>query len=162
MERRRFLSSLIGTGVAAAAGISPQAAGQARTAEAVSPEFYVWRQYVVRNGTQPRRLADFLHNAAIPALNRLGRRPIGVFEVVAGVPSPTFFMMTPLASADALGRFRIAGLPGGERYLAVATDYLEESEHTDPGFLERMIDSATGVQLAEGEARVVNLTVVER
>ena len=74
MERRRFLSSLIGTGVAAAAGVSPQAAGQGRAAEPASPEFYVWRQYILRNGTQPRRLADFLQNAAIPALNRLGPR----------------------------------------------------------------------------------------
>ena len=68
------MSSIIGTGAAAvAAGVSARADGQGRTAEPVAPEFYVWRQFIVRNGTQPRRLADFLQNAAIPALNRLGR-----------------------------------------------------------------------------------------
>jgi len=124
VERRRFLSSLIGTGVAAAAGVSAGAAGQERAAEAVSPEFYVWRQYVVRNGTQPRRLADFLQNAAIPALNRLGRKPIGVFEVVAGVPSPTIFMMTPLASADALATLD-ASLDRDEAFVRAAAPYLD-------------------------------------
>ena len=54
------------------------------TGAKVAPEFYVWRQYILKNGTQPRRLADFLQNAAIPALNRLGHTPIGVFEVTAG------------------------------------------------------------------------------
>jgi hypothetical protein len=102
VERRQFLSSFIGTGIAAAAGVAAGASSQDRPAPAASPECYLWRQYVIRNGTQPRRLADFLQNAAIPALNRLGHKPVGVFEVVAGVPSPTVFVLTPLASADAL------------------------------------------------------------
>jgi len=48
-----------------------------------APECYMWRQYVLRAGTQPRRLGDFLQNAAIPALNRLGHSPIGVFEATS-------------------------------------------------------------------------------
>jgi hypothetical protein len=46
------------------------------------------------------------------------------------------------ASADDKGRFRISGLPPSERYLAVATDYLEDDEHYDPEFLERMRSAA--------------------
>ena len=38
----------------------------------VTPQIYEWRQYSLRTGTQPRRLADYLQNALIPALNRLG------------------------------------------------------------------------------------------
>jgi len=125
VERRLFLGSIIGTGVAAAAaGVSSGAAGQGRGSERVSPEFYAWRQYIVRNGTQPRRLADFLQNAAIPALNRLGRRPIGVFEVVAGLPSPTLFTLVPLASADALATLD-ASLEQDEAFVRAAAPYVE-------------------------------------
>ena len=121
MERRQFLSSFIGTGLAA---VSAGATGQERAAQAASPECYVWRRYIVRNGTQPRRLADFLQNAAIPALNRLGHKPIGVFEVVAGVPSPTVFVLTPLASADALTTLDTS-LDRDEAFVRAAAPYLD-------------------------------------
>ena len=44
---------------------------------------------------------------------------------------PSRFVRT--VSADEKGRFRLNGLPAGERYLAIATDYLEDGEHYDPG-----------------------------
>jgi hypothetical protein len=80
------------------------AAGEAsaQTPAAPAHEFYVWRQYILRNGAAPRRLADHLQNAAIPALNRLGLSPIGVFEVVAGVAGPTLFVLTPVPTLDTL------------------------------------------------------------
>src|SRR5262245_15311086 len=83
-----------------AAGTDRGQGGQPGGGSSTSPEFYVWRQYVVRTGTQPRRLADFLQGAAIPALNRLGHKPIGVFEVVFGLPSPSLFVLTPSSSLD--------------------------------------------------------------
>ena len=92
------MTSTFGTAVMAAAG---GGSGSAQTPAAAAPEFYVWRQYILKTGTQPRRLAEFLQ-AAIPALNRLGHSPIGVFDVLFGVPSPSVFVLTPAASADAL------------------------------------------------------------
>ena len=135
------MSSIIGTGAAAvAAGVSARADGQGRTAEPVAPEFYVWRQFIVRNGTQPRRLADFLQNAAIPALNRLGRTPIGVFEAVAGVPSPTVFMLTPLASADALATLATldASLDRDDAFVRAAAPYLD-AVAADPVYLRQEV-----------------------
>jgi len=124
MERRTFLNSVLGT--AAFAGLrSADANGQqAAGSQPGSPEFYVWRQYVLRNGTQLRRLADFLQNAAIPALNRLGRKPVGVFEVVAGVPTPTVFVLTPFSSLDALAALD-AGLETDEQYTKAGTAYID-------------------------------------
>jgi hypothetical protein len=135
------MSSIAGAGIAAAAaGISAGADGQGRTAQPAAPEFYVWRQFIVRNGTQPRRLADFLQNAAIPALNRLGRRPIGVFEVVAGVPSPTVFMLTPLASADALATLATldASLDRDDEFVRAAAPYLD-AVAADPVYLRQEV-----------------------
>jgi hypothetical protein len=65
-------------------------------------------------------------------------------------------------SADDRGRFRISGLPGGERYLAIAADYVEEGEHYDPEFLNRMRDAAVVFSLDEAETRALDLTLLER
>jgi hypothetical protein len=137
VERRRFMSTIIGTGLAAAAGASGGAAGQGGGAQRPAPELYLWREYIVRNGTQPRRLADFLQSAAIPALNRLGHKPVGVFEVVAGVPSPTIFMLTPLASADALAAMD-ASLDGDEAFVRAAAPY-HDAVAADPVYVRQEV-----------------------
>ena len=116
MERRTFLTSILGTAALTGVGASAAHGGQGSAQAATSSDFYVWRQYVLRNGTQMRRLVDFMQNAAIPALNRLGHKPVGVFEVVAGVPTPTLFVLTPVASLAIVraggGRARRRGRPG--------------------------------------------------
>lgn len=65
-------------------------------------------------------------------------------------------------TTDAKGRFSVTGLPPSDRYLAVAVDYLEDGEHNDPEFLGRMRDMALGFPLGDGEARSLDLTLVER
>jgi hypothetical protein len=64
--------------------------------------------------------------------------------------------------ADEQGAFRIRGLPGDERYLAIAVNYLEEGEGSDAEFLERMRDRATTFSLNEGERASVDLRLIER
>lgn len=44
-----------------------------------TPEFYELRVYTLKNATQQKLVEDFFQNAAIPALNRYGRKTIGVF-----------------------------------------------------------------------------------
>jgi hypothetical protein len=73
---------------------------------------------------------------------------------------PSRFVRT--VSADEQGRFRINGLPSSERYLAVATDYLEDGEHYDPEFLERMRSSAVEFSLGDVESLAMDLKVIER
>jgi hypothetical protein len=72
---------------------------------------------------------------------------------------PSRFVRTTRADAD--GRFQIRGLPP-ERYLAVAIDYLEESEVQDPRFLERLRRQATSFSLRDGEQRSLQLDIVGR
>ena len=70
MQRRDFISSVIG-GVAAS-GLSGAAAHHGRQsrrrAAGGAPEFYAWQHYVLRNGTQQQRMAEFLQNAADPCV----------------------------------------------------------------------------------------------
>jgi hypothetical protein len=120
--------------MAAAAGASG-AGQQAGGGGGMSPEFYVWWQFILRTGTQPRRLADFLQNAAIPALNRLGHKPVGVFEVVFGLPSPGVFVLTPSSSLDALQAIE-AGLEKDEVFMKSADPYLN-APATDPVYVRQ-------------------------
>ena len=95
--------------------------------DATPPSVYEWRQYSLKNGTGARRLDDYLQNALVPALNRLGHAPIGVFQVTFGMPTPTFFVLTPSTApggADSL-LGREAKLDGDEAYQKAAAPYLD-------------------------------------
>ena len=61
-----------------------------------------------------------------------------------------------LARPDQTGRFLIDGLPAGA-YLAVALEYVEPGEETNPEFLERVKTLATPVRLTEGEKKPITL-----
>lgn len=129
MERRTFLT-MMGAATLGRGSVLAQPGGGKP-----APEFYLWRQYILRAGTQPRRLADYLQGALIPALNRVGHTPIGVFEPVAGVPSPTVFTLTPAGSLDALGALE-ATLQKDEAYLRAAATYLEATA-ADPVYVRQ-------------------------
>ena len=130
MERRDFLTIL---GAAALGGRTKPHAQQGASKGA--PEFYIWRQHILRAGTQSRRLADYLQNALIPALNRLGHQPIGVFEPVVGVPSPCTFTLTPVASLDAVAMLE-AALQKDEAFARTAAPYLD-AVATDPVYVRQ-------------------------
>ena len=73
---------------------------------------------------------------------------------------PTRFVQS--ARPDQQGLFKIRALPAGERYLAIAVDYLENGEAADPQFLSQVRDRATRLTLAEGESKALDLTLVPR
>lgn len=135
MERREFLHTAFGTGMMAAAGFGTTMTDQ--DPKSAGTDFYVWRQYIVRTGTQPQRMAEFLKNAAIPALNRLGHKPIGVFEVVAGVPSPSIFVLTPSSSLAQIGAIE-PGLERDSEFMKAADAYIN-APATDPFYVRQEI-----------------------
>ena len=102
-----------------------------------APQVYEWRQYSLKTGTQPRRLADYLQNALIPALNRLGHTPIGVFEVTFGLPSPTVFVLTPFASPEAIAA-REPLLDKDEVFARAAAAY-HDAAATDAVYLRQEV-----------------------
>ncbi len=129
MHRRDFLASSLGAALTAPFGASAQG-----TPAAASPEFYVWRQYTLRTGTQGRRLAEFLQ-AAIPALNRLGHTPIGVFEVTTGLPTPTVFVLTPSTSLDHMLAIE-SGLEKDDAFMKGADPYFAATA-ADPVYVRQ-------------------------
>ncbi|AYL94561.1 NIPSNAP family protein [Mucilaginibacter celer] len=76
MKRRTFVKSSILTGVAAS--ILP-AMSNATEAPAPTAEYYELRIYSFKNEIQQKLTEDYWKDAAIPAMNRLGVKHIGVF-----------------------------------------------------------------------------------
>jgi hypothetical protein len=66
------------------------------------------------------------------------------------------------ARPDQQGLFEIRGLPPGDRYLAVAVDYLEEGGANDPEFLDLIKGRATRFSMGQGASTTVDLKLVER
>lgn len=63
---------------------------------------------------------------------------------------------------DVQGNFRVTGLPGNERYLAVAVDYLEDGQGEDPQFLDRVRSAASPFSLDEGERKTIEVRPIQR
>ena len=120
---------------------SSSAHAQTTAAGGRTPDAYLWRQYVLRTGTQLGRLADFLQNAAIPALNRLGHSPIGVFEVTFGLPTPTVFVLTPSSSIDNLMAIETR-LDGDDGFVKAASGYMDAAA-TDPVYVRQEVSLLT-------------------
>jgi NIPSNAP len=123
VERRTFLTTTLGASVLSSATAISAGGDQTPSASTRTPELYAWRHYLLRTGAQPRRLLDFLQNAAIPALNRLGVTPVGVFETVLGPASPGVFVLTPVASAETFAGLEDA-LEKDQAFMKAAEPYL--------------------------------------
>ena len=54
------------------------------------------------------------------------------------------------------GKFKFAGLPPGEYYMAAVTDY-EYTDLVDASFLEQLTAGAFKITLAEGEKKVQDI-----
>jgi hypothetical protein len=61
-----------------------------------------------------------------------------------------------LGRPDQTGKFLVRGLPAGS-YLAVALEYAEAGEETNPEFLERLKSLGTSIRLADGEKKTLTL-----
>jgi hypothetical protein len=57
---------------------------------------------------------------------------------------------------DQDGRFKVPALPAGS-YYAVAMDYLDAGDASDPAVLERMLEKATTFSLNDGEKKTLDL-----
>ncbi|MBV9761721.1 MAG: NIPSNAP family protein [Acidobacteriaceae bacterium] len=95
MHRRNFLASSL---AAAALPIdASQANGSGR-------EYYELRRYQLHSGPQQKLANNFVENALIPALNRLGIKPVGAFNLEIGVETPALYVLMPSTSLETLAR----------------------------------------------------------
>jgi NIPSNAP len=134
MDRRQFIASslvpaaatAVSLGSALGASSAPAASaapGQQSTSAAATRQYYALRRYDLRTGPQKKLTDDYLKNAFIPALNRLGVTPVGVFNVSIGVGGPSMYVLTPGNSAEVLLTAE-SKLSQDAHYLKAAGDFL--------------------------------------
>ena len=104
MNRREFLTT---TGAAGMAGMSSLSVG----ADAGGREYFEFRQYRLHTGSKKNLLGNFLRNVGIPAMNRIGIGPVGVFTAMYGPSSPTLYVMLVHKSLESV-------MTSSERLLA--------------------------------------------
>lgn len=140
MQRRNFMAaSLAASALAAgktvgarAAGITAagardaasQASGAADAKAGSAREYYELRRYQLRSGPQVKLANAYFEQAFIPAANRLGIRPVGVFNVAVGARMPSLYVLIPSTSLDTLVHVD-ARLAADAEYSKLAVDFLE-------------------------------------
>ena len=96
MKRRAFVkSSLMMTSLTALMPSAVKASGKK-----AKQEFYEFRIYSIKNLTQEKLVDSYLQTAAIPALNRLGSKNIGVFKELKPEGQTKIYVLIPFGSMD--------------------------------------------------------------
>jgi NIPSNAP len=132
MQRRTFLtSSLASAGLGAVSAGTPPA-GQG-SGDGKGREFYELRRYQLSSGPQKKICDDFFRDALIPAVNRLGITPVGVFNLTIGPETPAIYVLLPSAALDALVGLE-ARLAQDSEYLKAGAAFLN-APATEPAFV---------------------------
>lgn len=101
MKRRLFVKVSMLTG--SLTGISTMAAkayGKDFTAKNPTPELYELRVYTLKDNAQQKLVEDYFQRAAIPALNKLGSKNVGVFTEQKPEGQTKLFVIIPFASVE--------------------------------------------------------------
>ena len=110
MNRRHFLAASCAASLGAINNTSIANQGDKR-------DFYELKQYILDTEEQRNRIDTFLRDAAIPAYNRIGINPVGVFQPTEGF-NPVYVLL------------RYNSL---ETFANVTQSLLEDSEFTGKG-----------------------------
>jgi hypothetical protein len=69
-------------------------------AEADKPQYYELRVYTTQSDAQQKRVNDYWQNAAVPAYNRMGIKPIGVFTEQEDSATNKIYVLIPCDSVE--------------------------------------------------------------
>ncbi len=94
-------------------------------------DFYELRVYEQLQGNRKNVLTDYLSKAAIPAWNRIGVKPVGVFSVVYGANALSLYVLIPYPSLDVF-LSAPAKLAADAEYQRASADYLGSSIDNPP------------------------------
>lgn len=156
MDRRKFLASslLAQAGLAASGGATVTPAGSAAQSQEEKPmgvrEYYELRVYHLHRGNQPKLVADYWREAAVPALNRAGIRPVGVFNVLIGPESPSVYVLISYPSLDSRAKVG-SQLDNDAEYQRTGAAFLNAAA-SDPAYVR--VESSLMVAF-EGMPRLV-------
>lgn len=97
MKRRAFVkSSLLLGSLPAVLPTASEAAGAKKSRQ----EFYELRVYTLKNEAQEKLIEQYFQTAAIPALNRLGSKHVGVFKELKPEGQTKIYVVIPFDSME--------------------------------------------------------------
>ena len=79
MKRRDFIKTTLAA--TSLAGLDAMVLKTGAAEPGAAQEYLEWRTYQLKTAAQKRRVDEYLKNAYLPALNRLGCKPVGAFTV---------------------------------------------------------------------------------
>lgn len=137
MKRREFLTATCLAGIAPLSQITlaqQKKPDKVKRAGGRKPEsrreYYELKQYHIETEEQKKRFDGFMRDAAIPAMNRLGIEPVGVFYMIEGL-SPVYVLLrhkTPKSILTLNTR-----LLKDEEFLRKGSDFLDTSS-SEPAY----------------------------
>jgi hypothetical protein len=133
MKRRNFLLSLGAAGTIPVASIAGKFQGGKSTGKNV--EYLEFIKFHLHVGKKKNMVRDFYRDAAIPALNRLGINPVGVFNVQYGPNNPSLYVLIPHKSLQSI--------------MTVSEKLLKDKEYLGAGerFLQAPISDSAYVRM---------------
>lgn len=137
MNRRNFIHATVAAGGLAAL---PDVVTAADGNSPASREYFELRAYTLRPDRQ-KLLDDYLKNALIPGLNRLGVKPIGAFHETPQAEKPVTYLLIPYQSLEQIATVT-SRLGNDADYRRAAHDYLSVPA-ADPVY-ERIESSLLG------------------
>jgi hypothetical protein len=122
MKRRSFVKSSLLTG-SSITSVLPLASAAEVQSKKTMHEFYELRVYTLKDEKQQQLVENYFERAAIPALNKLGSKHVGVFRELKPEGQTKLFVIIPFGSADAFINAEDR-LLGDAQYVQVAQAYL--------------------------------------
>jgi hypothetical protein len=93
------------------------------TAADAGRQYYELRVYTTKSEEQQQRVNAYWQNAAVPAYNRLGVQPVGVFTEMQDSPTNKIYVLLPYDSLEAFDASRLK-LAADAVYLKAAAEFL--------------------------------------
>jgi hypothetical protein len=132
MKRREFLKTSVVASAASGLAATAFSARASQAANSANLEYYEMRSYRFKSDATHALMHHYLEHALIPALNRLGSKPVGVFKQQERTTPPaktevrdanSMFVLIPYPSIEA---FAMAGtrLAADAEYLKAGAAYL--------------------------------------
>lgn len=131
MKRRSFVKTSLLSGSSITA-LTPLMAAEDGQNKKMMQEYYELRIYTLKDEKQQQLVENYFEQAAIPALNKLGSKQVGVFREFKPESQTRIYVIIPFASGEDFIRMEDR-LSADAQYIKAAASYLQ-APATEPAY----------------------------
>ncbi len=133
MNSRKFFQPTLTLAALAGAVSLAGMPDRAWAADSGQGQYYELRIYTTKSEEQQKLVSDYWQNAAVPAYNRMGIQPVGVFTELEASPTNKIYVLVPCDSLEVFAAIP-ARLAADAAYQAAAAEYMSRSK-SSPAFV---------------------------